>query len=166
MFKNRVTTGLVEKYLDRLGWQQHEARPELGEQEGVVITGWQGPGGGTGLLIDPIKEKNLLRFLAVDILKAPPSSTPSAHLNGLLMAMGFLNRQLILGKWSYDPSDGEVRFDLGVATDDDDLSFEEFGHCLKGVVIAVDGYAGDLRSIAEGKLSAGEFLERNGSKMG
>lgn len=166
MFKQRVTTRLIEKYLDRFGWPQHQAQEEVGEQEGVVITGWQSAGGGTGLLIDPIKEQKCLRFLAFDILRAPPGSTPADRLAALLMAMGFLNRLLVLGKWSYDPSDGEVRFDLGVVTDDDHLSFEEFEHCMKIVVIAVDGYASTLKSIAAGELTASEFLAQNGSRMG
>jgi hypothetical protein len=157
---------LIEKYLDRFGWPQHEAQDEAGEQEGLVMTGWQSAGGGVGLLIDPIKERSLLRFVAVEILKAPPSSTPADRLAALLLCMGFLNRLLVLGKWSYDPSDGEVRFDLGVAIDDDHLSFEAFEHCLKIVVIAVDSHAPTLRSIAAGELTASEFLARNGSRMG
>jgi hypothetical protein len=167
MFKNRVTTELVEKYLDKHGWPKHMSREEQGEKEGIVLTGWRSQGGdGRALLIDPMHEKKSLRFMATGILKAPPSSTSSDRLNGLLMAMCMLNRQIIMGKWSYDPSDGEVRFDLGVPTDDDDLSYEEFEHCLKMVVAAVDVYAPELRSLADGKKKVSEFLEENGSKMG
>jgi hypothetical protein len=167
MFKNHVTTDLVEKYLDRHGWRKHMAQEESGEKEGIVITGWRSPvSEGTALLIDPVFEKKSLRFMASGILKAPPSTTSSEHLNGLLMAMCLLNRQLIMGKWTYDPSDGEVRFDLGVPTDDDDLSFEAFEHCLKTVVAAVDVYGGDLRSLANGTKKLSAFLQENGSSMG
>ncbi len=164
MFKKRVTTQRIKKYLDKHGWSRHEEIEETDEKEGIVVTGWRSRMGGTMLMIDPMVEKNCLSFKAVKVLSAPPSSTPTDRLVGLLMAMAHLNWRLIMGKWSYDPSDGEVRFELGIPIDDDDLSFEKFDHCLRAVIAAVDGDGQNLKAVADGSMSINEFLKEEGGK--
>lgn len=164
MFNKSVTTKRIGKYLDQYGWPEYREIDEEDEKEGIVFTGWPSRMGGTAVIIDPMVEKKSLAFKAIDILKAPPSSTPTDRLVGLLMAMAYLNWRLIIGSWSYDPSDGEVRFELGVPIDDDDLSFEKFAHCLRALTTAVNAYGKKLEAIADGSLSISQFLREQGNK--
>jgi hypothetical protein len=164
MFKKSVTCKRIGKYLEKHGWSKYRIIEEENEKEGMVLTGWQGRVGGIGVSIDPMVEKNCLTFKALDILKARPSSTPTERLVGLLMGMEHLNWRLILGKWTYDPSDGEVRFELGIPIDDDDLSFEKFEHCVRAMVSAVESDGKELRALADGSLGISEFLRQEGGK--
>lgn len=159
-----VTTKRIGSYLEKHGWSKYDVMDEKDEEEGIVMTGWRSSAGATMMMIDPMKEKNCLSFKAVKVIMAPPSSTPTDQLVGLLMAMSYLNFRLILGKWSYDPSDGEVRFELGIPIDDDDLSFEEFDHCLRAVIASVDSDGERLKAVAEGRTSINQFLREEGGK--
>lgn len=164
MFGKSVTCKRIGKYLEKHGWEKYDIIEEKDEKEGVVVTGWRSRTSSTLLMIDPMVERNLLSFKAAKVLTARPSSTPTDQLVGLLMAMAHLNWQLIMGKWSYDPSDGEVRFELGIPIDDDDLSFEEFDHCLKAVIAATDGDRDKLKAVADGSMSISQFLKKEGGK--
>ncbi|UCF67980.1 MAG: YbjN domain-containing protein [Acidobacteriota bacterium] len=160
---DKVTVERVEKYLDRYGWKRHKGIDEPNEQEGVVLTGWRSPQGESHLLtIDPIIEKNVLVFKAGGVLKAPPNNTPADCLNGLLMALSGLNYMMILGKWCFDPRDGEVRFTLAIPIDEGRLAYSEFEHCLNVVVATVSTTASKLKEVVEGKKSAMELLAEEG----
>jgi hypothetical protein len=67
--------------------------------------------------------------------------------------------QLILGKFAYDPRDGEVRFSVDVPIDENDLSYEQFQHCILVVVKTVEEYAPKLKAIAAGEKTAQQLLE-------
>jgi hypothetical protein len=67
--------------------------------------------------------------------------------------------QLILGKFAYDPRDGEVRFSVDVPIDGNDLSYEQFQHCILVVVKTVEEYAPKLKAIAAGEKTAQQLLE-------
>jgi hypothetical protein len=69
--------------------------------------------------------------------------------------------QLILGKFAYDPRDGEVRFSVSVPIDENDLSYEQFQHCILAVVKTVEEYAPKLKAIAAGEKTASSSLRRN-----
>jgi len=75
------------------------------------------------------------------------------------MAMGFINYRIILGKFAYDPRDGEVRFSVDVPIDENDLSYEQFQHCMGVAVTIVEEYAPKLRAIVAGEKTAQQFLE-------
>ncbi|MCX7841305.1 MAG: YbjN domain-containing protein, partial [Anaerolineae bacterium] len=121
---SRVSTKMIEVYLKRYGWNHFQTKSEPGEKEGVVITGWGTLGGDKHILvIDPIEEKQVLTF-HVQVFKVPMERTSSEHLRELLVALGQINYRIILGKFSYDPSDGEVRFSLSVPTDNNTITYE------------------------------------------
>ena len=166
MLGKGVTVKQIEKYLDRRGWNKYQSIEEPGEKEGATLTGWRSPGGeGYTMLIDPLVEKKCLTFRVAKILHAKPDSTPSDRLSGLLMTMSFLNYQLILGAWVYDPSDGEVAFKVGIPIDDDELSFETFEHCMRVLIAAVEVDADNLRAIVSGAKSAVDVLRAEGAKI-
>lgn len=167
MFGNQVTTKLIEQYLDRHGWRLHESLAEASEQQGIVRTGWAGANGeGHAMVIDPVVEKQCLTFSVPNVASAPPDGTASDRLSGLLTTMGYFNYALFLGSWGYDPRDGEVAFKLGIPIDDGKLSFEEFEHCLRVAIIAVEASGGSLRAIIDGSKTAIEVMREAGAKIG
>lgn len=150
--KKRLSTDLVEKYLDRYGWPRHETAPQPPEAEGIVLTGWASPLSPEGqpLWIDPLREQRGLRFTAKHIAEAPPDGTPSDRLRALLFAMAAINHRLVLGAFALDPETGEVVFKLGIPTDADDLRYDEFAHCLDVVRGTVDLHGDTLRGLVDG----------------
>lgn len=148
---SKVSTKMVEAYLKRYGWDRFQTKTETGEKEGVVITGWGSLGGDKHILvIDPIEEKKVLTF-HVQVLNAPLDRTPDEHLRELLVALGQINFQIILGKFGYDPRDGEVRFSIAVPTDNNTVTYEQFKHCLDIIVRTIELYHTPLSDIAKGR---------------
>jgi hypothetical protein len=103
--------------------------PEDSEKEGFVLTGWMGQ----GVVIDPMVEKNLVQFRALNVASAPPDATPADRLNDLLLALAGLNNKMLMGTWCFDRKDGEVELRICVPIHDG-LSFEAFEHCLVNVL--------------------------------
>jgi hypothetical protein len=167
MFGNQVTTGLIEQYLDRHGWRFHQSVGEASEQQGMVMTGWMGADGNAHtMLIDPIVEKRCLSFRVPHVASAPMDSTAADRLSGLLMLMTYVNYQLILGGWAYDPHDGEVAFTLGIPIDDGKLSFDAFEHCVRVAVVSVEATADTLRSLIDGRRPPAEVLREAMAQAG
>ena len=157
----QVTLELLKGYLERFGWSRYKAVDETFEKEGIIYTGWRSSeeAEGYNMAIDPMVEKNCLSFRVPKILMAPRDTTPTERLAELLMAMGFINYRIILGKFAYDPRDGEVRFSVDVPIDENDLSYEQFQHCLGVAVKMVEEYAPKLKAIAAGEKTAQEFID-------
>lgn len=146
-----VTIRTLEVYLRRFGWSRYKVIQEEGEKQGMILTGWEGLGRQHVMAIDPIEEKNVLIFQVPQILSAPPESTPSNRLQELLIAIGKINYQIILGKFSYDPRDGEVRFSLAIPTDKSNLTYEQFKHCMEVTTFTVERYQPLLEKILRGE---------------
>ena len=157
----QVTLELLKGYLERFGWHRYKAVDEPLEKEGIIHTGWRSSeeAEGYNMAIDPMVEKNCLSFRVSKVLVAPRETTPAERLADLLMAMGFINYRIILGKFAYDPRDGEVRFSVDVPIDENDLSYEQFQHCLGIAVKTVEEYAPKLKAIAAGEKTAQQFLD-------
>jgi hypothetical protein len=154
MFGRGVTCRQIARYLDQYGWSKHREVPEKDEKEGLVLTGWQGAGAKEFVLaIDPMVEKGCLSFKVVEALKVPREE---AHLDQFLLAMAWLNFSRILGKWGYDPRDGEVRFSVDVPIDRADFTYEQFKHTLRVIVGEVEENVPLLQAIAEGRKQADE----------
>jgi len=156
----QVTLELLRQYLERFGWSKYKAVDEPMEKEGILHTGWRSSpeAEGFNLAIDPMVEKNCLSFRVPKILVAPPKETPAERLKDLLLAMGFINYRIILGKFAYDPRDGEVRFSVDIPIDENTVTYEQFQHCLGVTVKMVEEYAPKLKAIAEGAKTAEEFV--------
>lgn len=155
-----VTLRGLQEYLERFGWSRYKAVDEPGEREGIIYTGWRSSEEEEGyiLIIDPMVEKDCLSFRVKEVLKAPREGTPPERLAALLMAMGFINYRIILGKFAYDPRDGEVCFSVDVPIDENDFTYEQFEHCLQVTVRMVEQYAPALRAIAAGEKTFEQFM--------
>jgi hypothetical protein len=128
-----VTLQMLKGYLERFGWSRYQAVDEPFEQEGLIHTGWRSSEADEGytMTIDPMVERNCLSFKVVRILSAPLDSTPRERLSDLWLAMSYINYRIILGKFAYDPSDGEVRFSVNVPIDQNTFTYEQFTHTME-----------------------------------
>ncbi|MCS7192581.1 MAG: YbjN domain-containing protein [Armatimonadetes bacterium] len=156
----QVTLDLMKQYLERFGWSRYKAVEEPMEKEGIIHTGWRSSPDveGFNLAIDPMVEKNCLSFRVPKILTVSLDETPQERLKDLMVAMGFINYRIILGKFAYDPRDGEVRFSVDIPIDENTVTYEQFEHCLGVVVKTVDEYAPKLEAIVKGKKTVKEFI--------
>jgi hypothetical protein len=163
-----VTLELLEGYLRRFGWSRYRAEPEPNEREGRILTGWRLKPEDPGyfMIIDPVVEKNVLIFHVPQLLSAPPERASSDHLRELLIAIGLLNFRMILGKFSYDPRDGEIRFTLAMPIDQNTLTYEQFEHCMRVTVAMVEQYVPHLRAILGGEEKWTALLEEEKVETG
>jgi hypothetical protein len=155
-----VTLQMMKDYLERFGWSRYQAVDEPFEQEGLIRTGWRSSEEEEGyvMTIDPMVEKGCLSFKAVQVLSAPLDSTPRERLSDLWLAMTYINYRIILGKFAYDPRDGEVRFSVDVPIDQNTFTYEQFTHTMGVVIKTVERYVPELRRIVAGELTAEQFI--------
>lgn len=156
----QVTLDLMKQYLERFGWSRYKAVEEPMEKEGIIHTGWRSSPDveGFNLAIDPMVEKNCLSFRVPKILTVSLDETPEERLKDLMVAMGFINYRIILGKFAYDPRDGEVRFSVDIPIDENTVTYEQFEHCLGVTIKMVEEYAPKLKAIANGEKSVKDFI--------
>jgi CHAT domain-containing protein/exonuclease VII small subunit len=84
--------------------------------------------------------------------------SPRERLSDLWLAMSYINYRIILGKFAYDPSDGEVRFSVDVPIDQNTFTYEQFTHTMRVAIETAERYAPILRRIVAGELSAEQFI--------
>jgi hypothetical protein len=158
MFDKKVTTDLIEEYLQKMGLP-HRGVEEQGEQEGVVVSPLPTPDGQVYmLLVDPIVERNLLRFRVSDFMKAPLDETPVDRLAGLLLAMTSFNYRIPIGAFAFDPRDGEVVLTCGIPINSNDLRYEDFEHVVGMLGVVMGQHAADLKAVAEGTKQAEDLI--------
>lgn len=166
---SNVTIELVKEYLERFGWDKYEVVDEPYEEEGVIYTGWRSSPDSKGYVvcIDPMVEKNCLSFRAEELIKFPAGQTPAGILLHLLLSLLWINYRLILGKFSYEPISGEIRFSIDIPIDDAVFTYEQFVHSLALFVEIVETYTPSLRLIGSGNLTIDEFImhDLNGERI-
>lgn len=165
---SNVTLKMLTDYLERFGWSRYKAVDEPFEKEGIIHTGWRSSDEHDGyrLTIDPIVEKGCLSFRVPEILKAPLEDNPE-RLDDLTLALGFINYRIILGKFAYDPRDGEVRFSVDVPIDENTFTYAQFVHTMGVVIKTTEQYAPKLREIWTGQLTARQFIDEDiGAEFG
>jgi|GEM_PF-590479 len=154
-----TTVELLSGYMHRLGYK-HATVTEPFEQEGVIISGFTFVEKDlqVTVVIDPIVEKGCLLFKVPRIFHAPVDTTSPDRLLELLKAIGYFNYSIILGKFCYDPRDGEVSFELNIAIDDSVVTFAQFKHCMDVVLGELEDKVPKLRAILAGEASASDFM--------
>lgn len=157
----KVTLELLRNYLEQFGWRKYQIVDEPHEQEGLLRTGWRSPEGedGYAMIIDPIVEKACLSFRVPAVLLKAPEAWDQEALFDLLRAISWINYAIIIGKFSYDPSKGEVRFTIDVPIDNNTFTYDQFIHCLHTAVYSVETYAPLLEGIADGQIRFKDFYE-------
>ncbi len=154
-----VSKELIASYLKRVGWQKFDVlqdTPQLTE----IVTGWADPKSAVHLmLIKILKEKNILMFIIPGIAKAPKDQIHVGQLADILMALGFVNYQVLIGRFCYDPSDGEIRYEFCMPIDNADISFEQFLHTVKGLVNTVDYWYSRVVDVCKGERTGQSVID-------
>lgn len=155
--ESKVTVQLITNYLEKFGWDKYASVSEPTEREGFIVTGWLSSSGDSeryGMVIDPVVERGFLSFRVPEIL------TVSEISKDLLIAINFINHNLILGKFSYDSMTGKVVFSLNVSIQGGTITYEQFKHCLLATVVTTEKYAPRLKEIATGEKKLEEFINQ------
>lgn len=161
-----VTIELVGQYLKRRGFGKFEVISQPGRPDGVILLGLVDESGvGHPLFIDPRRDKDTL-ILHVRITQASPDTTPTNRLTDLLMVMAALNYRLAIGKWAYDPKDGEVAFSATMPIDSGKLDYADFDHLLTAVLESVGGYSMKMSAIVQGSANVDQILKEAGMTIG
>lgn len=164
---SNVTLKMLTDYLERFGWSRYQAVDEPFEQEGIIYTGWHNVPDGPSyrLTIDPMVERGCLVFRVPNLLEAPQDENPE-RLADLTKVIGYINYRIILGKFAYDPRDGEVRFSVDVPIDENTFTYAQFLHVMRVVIETTEIYAPRLQAIWAGELTAQQFIEQDiGAEM-
>jgi len=158
----QVTLQMMKEYLERLGWSDYQAVDEPFEQEGLIRTGWRSSEDADGYVmsIDPMVERSCLSFKVHQLLSAPLGHTPPDRLSDLWLAMNYINYRIILGKFSYDPRDGEVRFSVDMPIDENTFTYAQFVHTMRVTIKRVEHYTPQLQAIVKGECTARQFIEQ------
>ncbi|MCX8063972.1 MAG: YbjN domain-containing protein [Candidatus Hydrogenedentes bacterium] len=166
---SNVTIELVKKYLERFGWAKYEVVDEPYEEEGVIYTGWRSSQDSKGYVvcIDPMIEKKCLSFRAEELIRCPAGQIPPSALLHLLLSLLWINYRIILGKFSYEPVSGEIRFSIDMPIDGADLTYEQFVHSLALFVEIVETYTPSLKLVGKGHMTIDEFIinDLNGERI-
>lgn len=156
----KTTIDLLTGYLQKYGWSAFKVIEDTPEG-GKILTGWHAQ----------FVDQSRVMFLAVDhrqnmlllavpaLVGAPQEKMPIGQLADLLMALGFANFALAIGRFCYDPRDGEIRFETGIPVDDTAITFEQFSHLLNAAQAAVGYWAPRLKDVAEGKRTGDAVVE-------
>jgi len=163
-----VTLETLTEYLERFGWKQYRAEDEPAEKEGLIRTGWRSSQTGRGydLIIDPVVEKNCLIFRVPWVIKVPWDTTPSDRLTGLMALLPWINYRIILGKFAYDASDGEVRFSIDVPIDDADFNYTQFEHVLHITLSTMRKWDPRLQALLQGEVQVEDLFVESARESG
>lgn len=150
---------LLGSYLRKMGLR-YAAITEPEEREGIIVFGFKFEEGFTiEVIIDPIVEKRCLRMTAPRLFFAPQTPGSEARLLELLKAIGFINYSHNVGRFSYDPRDGEVAFDLNMPLVDISIPYSMFEHCLLLFLAQIRDKVPRLKDVWEGRCGADVFYQ-------
>lgn len=157
---HEVTLKMLTQYLEQFGWSNYQAVDEPFEKEGVIRTGWRSSSDEEGyqMAIDPMVEKSCLCFRVTGVLTAPLAED-AERVRELTLAIGFINYNIILGKFAYDPRDGEVRFSVDVPIDENTFTYAQFLHVMRVAIESTELYAPKLHSVWSGEITAQQFID-------
>lgn len=152
---------MIIEYLEQFGWKNYDAVHEPSEKEGIIYTGWRASEQGPVYMvsIDPMIEKRCISFRTQSLVQAPQSEVPEKVLLNLLLTLEWINYRIIVGKFSYEPFQGEVHFSIDIPIDENTISYAQFVHCLGLVVEIVETYTPLIKQVREGKMTAEQFIE-------
>ena len=145
----------VGSFLERFGFKNYQVVEDTPEG-GKLVTGWD------GLYISMIEvnhRTNTVLFIAPKLAVAKREEIPPGRLADILMAIGFANYALLLGRFSYDPSDGELRYDYAMPIDNAEMTFEQFNHLMLAMVQSVNYWAPRLKTACEGARTGESIVD-------
>ena len=156
----RTTIELLTEYLPRMGWPAFAVVEDTPEG-GRILTGWHSPfvNEQRVMFMALDHRNNTLQVVVPMLVSAPQEAMPVGQLADVLTALGFANYAMSTGRFSYDPRDGEIRFEFGMPVDNAVLSFEQFQHMVTAAQFAVLYWAPRLADVADGTRSGESVVE-------
>ena len=148
----------IGAYLERFGFKNYKIIAD-GPEGGQLLTGWDGKFGKYVSSIEVNHKTNTMLFVVPGIAAAPRDQIPPGRLADILMAVGFANYALLIGRFAYDPNDGEIRYNYVIPIDNAALTFEQFAHVMAATVQTVDYWAPRLRAACEGARTGESVVE-------
>lgn len=145
----------IGAYLERFGFQNYKIIAD-GPDGGHLLTGWDGKYVSS---IEVNHRTNTVMFVVPGIAAAPRDQISPGRLADILMAVGFANYALLIGRFAYDPNDGELRYNYVMPIDNATLTFEQFNHVMTATVQTVDYWAPRLRAACEGARTGESVVE-------
>jgi hypothetical protein len=157
--KDKTTISLLTEYLPRFGWPGYKVVEDT-PAGGKIFTGWVSPVGGVRpmfLVIDHGEET--LTLVCPALAAARQDEMPVGQLADTLTALGFANFALQMGRFCYDPRDGEIRFEFGMPLAGARLTYEQFAYMLKAAQAAVTYWAPRIKDAAQGERSGADIVK-------
>ncbi len=144
-----MTVQRLREYLNQFGWNNYEITEQPSEQEGYLSVAWYSQPNGDRhvLLIDPIVEKSLLIFQISNIINIRTEINCEHAVGELAQFLMFLNHKIDLGKFTLDPSDGSVHFFITIPIDKNEVTYEQFVHCIRVSIELTEVYYDSLKAL-------------------
>jgi len=161
MLGKQVSTKLIAAHLKHHGWAKFQVIEDTAEMT-VIHTGWKSDLDDKvphNLSIHVNRNRSVMLFKVPQLASAPPESMSPGRLADLLMAIGFANFALALGRFSYDPSDGEITFEYGFPFHNASISPEQFGHILDAFTHTVGYWGPRVNDVCGGERTGETVME-------
>ena len=88
------------------------------------------------------------------------------RLSDLLLLLGTVNYSLIFGRLSYDERDGEICFEYALPTDGAKITFDQFDHVLRAIIVSTDTWGKRVGQLVRGERTVESILRSHYEKMG
>lgn len=154
-----TTISLLTEYLPRYGWPGFKVVEDTAAG-GKIFTGWVSPVGGVRPLFLTIDHRNeTLTLVCPALAAARQDEMPVGQLADTLTALGFANFALQMGRFCYDPRDGEIRYEYGMPLAGARLTYEQFEHIMNAAQAAVTYWAPRIKDAAFGERSGASIVD-------
>jgi hypothetical protein len=145
----------IASHLERFGFKNYKIIEDTAEG-GKLLTGWDGK---YVSALEVNHRTNTLQFIVPGIAAAKRDEISPGRLADILMAVGFANYALLIGRFAYDPNDGELRYNYVMPIDNASVTFEQFNHVMSATVQTVNYWAPRLRTACEGVRTGESVVE-------
>ena len=145
----------IAGFLERFGFKGYKIIEDTSDQ-GKLLTGWDGE---YVAAIEIDHNTNTVLFVVPAIASAKRDEIPPGRLADILTAIGFANYALLIGRFSYNPSDGELRYDYAMPIDDAKITYGQFNHLMLATVQTVNYWAPRLKSACEGARTGESIVD-------
>ena len=145
----------IAGFLERFGFEKYKIIEDTSDQ-GKLLTGWDGK---YVSAIEINHNTDTVLFVVPGIAMAKRDDIPPGRLADILMAIGFANYALLIGRFSYDPSDGELRYDYAMPIDDAEMTYGQFNHLMTATVMTVNYWAPRLKTACEGARTGESIVD-------
>ncbi len=129
--KDEVTVQTITSYLDRMNYVYKVSKPVKVPEVELLMRG-NNSNYQVRILVD---DRSKTVYMCIGRLMTIPNSHPRKYV--MLQRFMELNWELLIGKYEWDKSDGEVRLSYTFSTENG-LGYEAFAACLQWIVLSAD----------------------------